>query len=125
MHDAPKASAARTPCQATTGCGAFQRSSPTGGAAKGMPLNTRTPFAAVPEIWPPSTATISGAADVEIEPTAIARAIIQRRMRPPGPAEAGRHDEPRTTNEDRRANLERSAAEHASGAIAGRERVQR
>jgi hypothetical protein len=29
----------RTPVQFFTGCGAFQRKSPTGGAAKGIPLN--------------------------------------------------------------------------------------
>ena len=39
----PNASALRTPSQCATGCGAFQRSGPTGGAPNGMPRNTRTP----------------------------------------------------------------------------------
>jgi hypothetical protein len=38
MHWGPKVSAFFTPLQAATGCGAFQRRSPTGGAANGMPL---------------------------------------------------------------------------------------
>src|SRR6185295_19108485 len=80
MQDAPNASAARTPFQATTDCGAFHRRSPTGGAANGMPLNTRTPFAVVPEIWPPSTATVSGAANV-INGTAMAASRTARRLR--------------------------------------------
>ena len=42
-HTGPNASALRTPSQCATGCGAFQRSGPTGGAPNGMPLNTRTP----------------------------------------------------------------------------------
>ena len=40
---APNASALRTPSQCATGCGAFQRSGPSGGAPKGTPLNTRMP----------------------------------------------------------------------------------
>src|SRR5687767_13866578 len=31
------------PCQLAAGCGGFQRSAPTGGAANGMPLNAVTP----------------------------------------------------------------------------------
>src|SRR5580765_6903062 len=41
-HGAPNASALRTPSHFATGCGARHRFSPTGGAAYGMPLNTRT-----------------------------------------------------------------------------------
>ena len=37
MHRAPNWSALRTPFQFLTGCGGFQRRSPTGGAANGMP----------------------------------------------------------------------------------------
>ena len=42
MQRGPNASALRTPSHFTAGCGAFQRSGPTGGAANGMPLKTRT-----------------------------------------------------------------------------------
>src|SRR5262252_5739991 len=42
MQLAEKVSATRAPVQFAGGCGAFQRNSPTGGAAKGMPLKTRT-----------------------------------------------------------------------------------
>src|SRR5580692_385563 len=42
MQRAPNLSALRTPFQFFTGWGSFQRSSPTGGAAKGMPLKLRT-----------------------------------------------------------------------------------
>src|SRR5687767_3621215 len=57
----PNWSAARTPVQLVTGCGSFQRSSPTGGAPKGMPLNTATPgnLPGVPEIRP--LAVLTGA----------------------------------------------------------------
>src|SRR5687767_8188554 len=44
-----------TPDQDLTGCGAFHRRSPTGGAAKGMPLNVETSFATVPATRPPVT----------------------------------------------------------------------
>src|SRR5689334_711011 len=47
-----------TPLQATTACGFFQRSSPTGGAPNGIPLNDATPFAAVPSTCPPVTRTV-------------------------------------------------------------------
>ncbi len=40
MHMGPNSSALRTPFQGATGLGARQRSSPTGGAAKGRPLKT-------------------------------------------------------------------------------------
>ena len=52
-HTFPNASALRTPCQCAAGCGCFQRKSPTGGAANGMPLKARTPEASVtPDISP-------------------------------------------------------------------------
>jgi hypothetical protein len=48
MHRAPNWSARRTPAQPATGCGGRHRNGPTGGAASGMPLNTRT-LAVLPE----------------------------------------------------------------------------
>src|SRR5262245_9705050 len=42
MQRGPNAIAVLTPSHFGAGCGAFQRSGPTGGAAYGMPLNTRT-----------------------------------------------------------------------------------
>src|SRR6516162_3403497 len=43
MQRDPNSLAFRTPFQGRTGCGAFQRNSPMGGAAKGIPRNARTP----------------------------------------------------------------------------------
>src|SRR6266545_2840661 len=53
----------RTPVQGGTGCGAFHRSAPTGGAAKGTPLKRRTERSVptVPSRIPPSTLTLSAA----------------------------------------------------------------
>src|SRR5689334_13323987 len=48
-------SVSRIPVQGMTGCGDFQRSAPTGGAAKGMPLKEATPSFATPRISPPVT----------------------------------------------------------------------
>ena len=42
----PNVTASRTPSQAATGCGAANRSAPTGGSANGMPRKTATPFSA-------------------------------------------------------------------------------
>src|ERR1700731_1654181 len=42
MHRAPNSVALLTPFQGLTGCGSFQRNSPTGGAANGMPLKITT-----------------------------------------------------------------------------------
>jgi hypothetical protein len=56
---APNALASCTPDQGLTGIGSRQRSSPTGGAAYGMPLNTAPPFSSIaPRISPPVTATV-------------------------------------------------------------------
>src|SRR6059058_4272816 len=78
MHSAPNASAFFTPFHAGGGCGAFQRSSPTGGAANGMPLKTRTPSTAVPAISPPSTLTVSeAAANRQAHPTTVASKTIR------------------------------------------------
>ena len=46
MQLGAKSLAIFTPCHAMTGCGFFQRSSPVGGAANGMPLNDAMPLAA-------------------------------------------------------------------------------
>src|SRR6185295_12801955 len=55
MQAFAKASAFLTPDQGLTGAGDFQRRSPTGGAAKGMPLNIEMPFSVVPLTAPPVT----------------------------------------------------------------------
>src|ERR1017187_336779 len=62
MQRGPNFTALRTPFQAGTGWGAFQRNGPTGGAAKGMPLNAVTPLLAAPFTRPVSTFTVSGTA---------------------------------------------------------------
>ena len=53
-----------TPSQGSAGCGAFQRSSPTGGAAKGIPLKIRTVESILnaPSTSPFSVETIVGEA---------------------------------------------------------------
>src|SRR5882672_1977770 len=55
----PNAVALLVPDQATTGCGFFQRNSPRGDAANGMPLNDAMPFAATPSTSPPVTRAVS------------------------------------------------------------------
>src|SRR5204862_386414 len=55
MQALAKASAFFTPVHAFTGAGAFQRRSPTGGAAKGMPLKMEMPPSTVPLTAPPVT----------------------------------------------------------------------
>ena len=57
MHDGPNALALNTPSHLAAGCGAFQRFSPSGGAANGMPLKMRTVGCTVPVT--PSTAPVS------------------------------------------------------------------
>jgi hypothetical protein len=63
MQRVPQVSACRTPFQGSTGAGGRQRSSPTGGAAKGTPLKIRMEESApvVPSRAPPVTATRSSA----------------------------------------------------------------
>jgi hypothetical protein len=53
MQAFAKVSAFLTPDQEVTGAGAFQRKSPTGGAANGMPLKIEMPSAARPLTAPP------------------------------------------------------------------------
>src|SRR5258706_6602730 len=55
MQLAPKVDACFTPVHGGSGCGAFQRSGPTGGAANGIPLNKTMPFATAPATRPPVT----------------------------------------------------------------------
>ncbi len=59
----PNSVASLTPCHGAAGRGACQRSSPTGGAPKGMPLNTRIwPLAVVvPWTRPPDVFTCAAA----------------------------------------------------------------
>ena len=62
MHRAPNWSAERTPAQLRTGCGGRHRNGPTGGAANGMPLNTRmlAVLPAIPDTSPASMRTGAG-----------------------------------------------------------------
>src|SRR3954464_6207054 len=55
MQAFAKASAFLTPDQGFTGAGAFQRRSPVGGAANGMPLKVEMPSPATPLTAPPVT----------------------------------------------------------------------
>src|SRR6188508_384767 len=85
MQLGANAFAARTPCQETTGCGFFQRNSPVGGAANGIPLNTTAPVAATPCTSPPVTLAVSTCAPAE-RLRVIRTAATHRRcfmMRPP------------------------------------------
>src|SRR4030095_7350009 len=70
MPTGPYVSAFRTSLQGATDCGARQRHGPTGGAANGIPLNTRTLLSvgAALEIEPESILTTAGrAAGTEAE----------------------------------------------------------
>src|SRR5262245_37451518 len=80
MHSGPYASAFLTPDHDAAGCGAFHRNSPTGAAANGIPLNTRTPFDEVPRSCPPSTLTTSGAAPAISDAASINVAITSIRF---------------------------------------------
>jgi hypothetical protein len=76
MQSAPKSAAWRTPVHGAAGWGGRHRRSPTGGAAKGIPLKEATPSATTPCNWPVSTFTTGGVcvcATVPI-PTAAANA---------------------------------------------------
>src|SRR5260370_525687 len=78
MQTLPNPAASRIPDHGSGGCGSRQRSGPTGGAAKGMPLNARTPdFNVTPEINPllilTGSGIAAGIADPEIS-TSAARA---------------------------------------------------
>ena len=56
----PNLTASRTPFQFLTGCGGFQRRSPTGGAANGTPRKARTPSTVVPATVPFEVLTCTG-----------------------------------------------------------------
>src|SRR5258708_29923717 len=60
----PKAPASRSPVHLAGGAGGFQRNSPTGGAAKGMPRNALMPFAAEPFNDPSLIFATSGLPDL-------------------------------------------------------------
>src|SRR6185503_13402005 len=74
MQAGANRSAALTPLHDTAGSGAFHRRGPTGGAANGIPLNTRTPASRplVPASWPPDVVTIVGAAARTARPAHVA-----------------------------------------------------
>jgi hypothetical protein len=74
MQSAPNSAACRTPVHFAAGWGGRHRSSPTGGAAKGMPLKDATPSATTPCSSPLSTRTTGGACDCATVPTPIAAA---------------------------------------------------
>src|SRR5262245_19975067 len=88
MQEAPKSVAARSPAQLATGCGAFQRRSPTGAAAKGTPLKEAMPSSSEPTSTPlatvarglPSAATVTSGAEVE-QAAMKPRAATPARMR--------------------------------------------
>src|SRR5579883_579089 len=84
MQAGEKRSAARTTCHGATGCGGFQRSSPTGGAANGIPRYSRTPHPhpGVPETRPPSTligswiAPKRGNTRMTVKPNKLVRIVL-------------------------------------------------
>ena len=57
MQALAKLSTLRMPVHGATAAGAFQRSAPTGGAAKGMPLKMDKPLSYTPLTSPPVTLT--------------------------------------------------------------------
>ena len=77
MQRGPNWSALRAPVQFFTGCGSFQRRSPTGGAANGIPLKLRTPdlAAAVVSIRPLAVLTWS-AANAAPSPITMANTVL-------------------------------------------------
>src|SRR4051794_19896598 len=80
----PKLVAGRTSLQFRTGCGAFQRRSPTGGSANGRPLKARTPLACgpVPSTTPDASLTRSGPA-AKAEAVRVTAVRIVRRIAAP------------------------------------------
>ena len=76
MQLCANSTALRTPVQCFAGCGAFQRRSPTGGAANGTPRKTRMPaFVVVPSMTPFAVLTWSAAPCAGA--TAVNVAIVQ------------------------------------------------
>src|SRR6185295_9097450 len=78
MQLGAKSVACLTPCHATAGCGFFQRRSPVGGAANGIPLNDAMPlFVFAPSAAPPVTLTVviwAAAENARAQATAAAAA---------------------------------------------------
>ncbi len=117
MQTSPQWSALSTPVQCATGCGAFQRSGPTGGAPKGMPRNSVTPGAepGMPETRPSVVCTglvraawAAGAAAIRAHAAAAHRNLSQEIMTQPfvlpraglAPAYVGRSTGPTTCEGD-------------------------
>jgi hypothetical protein len=75
MQAVPNLTVCRTPDQGFTGWGACQRSSPTGGAAKGIPLNSEIPSTTVPAIVPPVTSACMICALAAVAATSASAAI--------------------------------------------------
>src|SRR4051812_42427307 len=69
-------SAIRTPSHFAAGWGAFHLRSPTGGAAKGMPLYTSSPSSETPCNTPPSTLTGPGCCATAMQLIKIANGKI-------------------------------------------------
>src|SRR4051812_40583118 len=79
MHTLANVSALRTPGHFSGGCGSFQRNGPTGGAANGIPLNTRTPdFRVTPESRPLAVLTGSEIAASALDTDRAAMAAAAR-----------------------------------------------
>jgi hypothetical protein len=76
MQAVPKFTVRLTPDQGLTGRGAFHLRAPTGGAAKGIPLNSEIPSTTVPEISPPVTFAVAISA-IAGDPAARASAARQ------------------------------------------------
>src|SRR5208337_2907223 len=83
---AAKLVASRTPFQCAGGCGAFQRKSPTGGAAKGMPRNARVrpSLTSLPCMLPCAVLTVSESAFAKHDsPKAVNNSAAMHRQRFP------------------------------------------
>src|SRR3984957_598981 len=78
-HSGPNFVASRTPLQCCAGCGSRQRSLPTGGAAKGIPLKLTTPPASTPRTCPLSIRTTGALVEVDCADAAPSIAAAVRR----------------------------------------------
>src|SRR6478735_4138685 len=83
MQAFAKASAFLVPDHDLTGAGAFQRRSPAGGAAKGMPLKIEMPPSATPLTSPPVTLAWVICASAACEGRTASRTRAIARMKPP------------------------------------------
>src|SRR5512142_2544346 len=82
MQMGPNLLASRTPLHLAAGCGARQRRSPTGGAAKGMFLKTEMPPSIVPANMPCGRAICGSARAAPETRTENAAASAKLRIRP-------------------------------------------